>query len=127
MKATILKVLLAVVPLSILVASNQLVLAAPPTGEVKIMSPTFGNEIPIPCLESSHSKNWMMLLYDYLMACTPEGKLSPDLGLAHKWEMSPDGLTWTFYLRKGVKFHDGVELTAKDVKFSIELTHAPGF
>jgi peptide/nickel transport system substrate-binding protein len=34
--------------------------------------------------------------------------------------MSPDALTWTFYLRKGIKFHDGVELTAKDVKFSID-------
>jgi peptide/nickel transport system substrate-binding protein len=39
--------------------------------------------------------------------------------------MSPDGLTWTFYLRKGVKFHDGVELTAKDVKFSIEQLLLP--
>ena len=39
--------------------------------------------------------------------------------------MSPDGLTWTFYLRKGVKFHDGVELTAKDVKFSIEQAMLP--
>ncbi len=110
----------------ILATSYPPVVAAPPMGEVKITASTFGNEIPIPCLESSHSKNWIMLLYDYLIACTPEGKLSPDLGLAHKWEMSPDGLTWTFYIRKGVKFHDGVELTAKDVKFTIELLMHPG-
>lgn len=46
-------------------------------------------------------------------------KIEPDL--AEKWERSPDGLTWTFHLRKGVKFHKGYgELTAEDVKFSLE-------
>ncbi len=32
--------------------------------------------------------------------------------------MTPDGLTWTFPIRQGVKFHDGADLTADDVKFS---------
>jgi peptide/nickel transport system substrate-binding protein len=46
-------------------------------------------------------------------------KIEPDL--AEKWERSKDGLVWTFYLRKGVKFHKGYgELTAEDVKFSLE-------
>jgi ABC-type transport system substrate-binding protein len=36
--------------------------------------------------------------------------------LADRWEVSPDGLTWTFYLKKGVKFHCGAPLTARDVK-----------
>ncbi len=41
--------------------------------------------------------------------------------LAERWERSKDGLTWTFYLRKGVMFHKGYgELTAEDVKFSLE-------
>ena len=40
-------------------------------------------------------------------------------GLATKWEVSPDGKTWTFTLRKGVQFHDGWgEVTAKDVVHS---------
>jgi peptide/nickel transport system substrate-binding protein len=45
--------------------------------------------------------------------------LEPDL--AERWESSPDKVTWTFYLRKGVKFHgDYGELTADDVVFSLK-------
>jgi len=45
---------------------------------------------------------------------------SPAPGLAKSWEISPDGLEWTFYLRKGVKFHNGRELTAEDIKFNMD-------
>ena len=41
-------------------------------------------------------------------------------GLAERWEISEDGLNYTFYLKKGVKWHNGRELVASDVKFSIE-------
>lgn len=40
--------------------------------------------------------------------------------LAERWEISPDGLIYTFYLRKGVKFSDGTPFNANAVKFSIE-------
>ena len=40
-------------------------------------------------------------------------------GLAEKWEVSEDGLTYTFHLRQGVKFHDGTEMDANAVAFSI--------
>jgi peptide/nickel transport system substrate-binding protein len=57
-------------------------------------------------------------LYDSLVYPTAEGDVIPHL--AERWEASEDGLTWTFYLRKGVKFHDGSELTAEDVAFSMD-------
>lgn len=51
-------------------------------------------------------------------------EMEPDL--AEKWTSSPDGLTWTFHLRKGVKFHrDYGELTAEDVVFSLERVKNP--
>ncbi len=39
--------------------------------------------------------------------------------IADSWEVSPDGLTWTFHLHPGVKWHDGEPFTAKDVAFTI--------
>src|SRR5499426_3079233 len=45
-------------------------------------------------------------------------KLEPNL--AESWTISPDGLQYTFKLRKGVKFHDGTPFNAAAVKFSIE-------
>lgn len=43
--------------------------------------------------------------------------------LAKSWEFSDDGLVWTFYLREGVEWHDGVEFTADDVIFSLDLVY----
>lgn len=43
-------------------------------------------------------------------------------GLATSWKASKDGKTWTFRIRRGVKFHDGTPLTAQAVKFSIDRT-----
>ncbi len=47
-----------------------------------------------------------------------DSHLNPIPALAGFWEASPDGLTWTFYLRKGVKFHHGREVTAEDFVYS---------
>ena len=57
-------------------------------------------------------------LYDTLIFPNLDGSVRPHL--AEKWDISDDFLTYTFYLRKGVKFHNGDELTAEDVVFTTE-------
>src|SRR5689334_23144335 len=47
-------------------------------------------------------------------------QMNPRPELAESWETSKDGLTWTFKLRQGVKFHDGQEMTSGDVKFTFD-------
>ena len=44
-------------------------------------------------------------------------------GLAKSWEVAPDGITWTFHLRKGAGFSDGHPITAEDVLFSFALVY----
>ncbi|HTY09100.1 MAG TPA: ABC transporter substrate-binding protein [Candidatus Edwardsbacteria bacterium] len=56
-------------------------------------------------------------IYDALVSFDREMKLAP--ALAIRWE-NPDDLTWRFFLRPGVAFHDGKPLTARDVKYSLE-------
>jgi ABC-type transport system substrate-binding protein len=52
-------------------------------------------------------------VFDGLTQFTPEAKLEP--GLAERWDVSPDGMTYTFHLRRGVKFHDGSPFVARQV------------
>jgi peptide/nickel transport system substrate-binding protein len=52
-----------------------------------------------------------------------KGGIGP--GVAEKWERAADGKSWTFYLRKGLKFHNGDPVTAHDVKFSLERKMSP--
>ena len=58
------------------------------------------------------------LVYSGLLKVNPNGSLSPDL--AEKYEISDDGLVYTFTLRKDLEFHDGTKITSDDVIFTIE-------
>lgn len=57
-------------------------------------------------------------IYECLMGWAPNDQIVP--GLAESYEVSPDGKVYTFKLRRGVKFHNGRELVADDVKFVFE-------
>lgn len=68
----------------------------------------------------------LVLMYDSLVhedLTKPAGQVdSPPItpGLAERWTISPDGMTYTFALRRGVKFHDGTEVDAEAIKFNFD-------
>ncbi len=105
--------------------STTPVQAAAPEGKLVIALPDFGTWVPVPWQEFAFGKSYMRLIYTALVGTTDDGKLSPDSGAATKWEMTPDGRTWTFWLRDNITFHNGDPLTAEDVKFSIAKMMGP--
>jgi peptide/nickel transport system substrate-binding protein len=61
-------------------------------------------------------------VFEGLTRIGPDGSVQP--GLAESWEISDDGTVYTFKLHTGVKFHDGADFSAEDVKFSIDRAMA---
>ncbi|MCF6306040.1 MAG: ABC transporter substrate-binding protein, partial [Rhodobacteraceae bacterium] len=61
-------------------------------------------------------------IYEGLTEFAPDGSVIP--ALAQSWDISEDGLTYTFALQSGVKFHDGSDMTASDVVWSLNRARA---
>jgi peptide/nickel transport system substrate-binding protein len=96
----------------------------PPVGDLRVAQSGFGKEQMDPTQETDNTGITTILpMYDSLVGAGFNGKTAP--GIAERWETSANGLTWTFFIRKGVKFHNGDPLTAEDVKFSLERAIAP--
>jgi peptide/nickel transport system substrate-binding protein len=87
--------------------------------DVTSIDPHFFNLFP--------NNNMAEHIFDKLVQMDPDSKMIP--GIATSWK-AIDDKTWEFKLRKGVKFHDGSELTAEDVAFSIDrvptIPNSPG-
>src|SRR5439155_26381693 len=64
-------------------------------------------------------------MYDTLLRLSPKDGQTIIPDLAQRWEISPAGKKYTFHLRKGVKFHDGADFTAEDVKATYERIVRP--
>lgn len=96
---------------------------APPKENVAVYAhPTSFPDID-PSISYSNDSAVVSNLYETLVWYNPP--MQPQLlrpGLAERWESNADATEWTFYLRKGVKFHDGTDLNAQAVKYSIERT-----
>jgi len=88
------------------------------TGE-KVLSVQIGPnpETLDPALNSAvDGGNMILHTFECLLTVDQEGKLAP--GQAESWEVSDDGLVWTFHLRDGLKWSDGTDLTANDFVYS---------
>ena len=62
-------------------------------------------------------------VFDGLTRFTPDARVEP--GLAERWDVSPDGLTYTFHLRRGVAFHNGESFSARHVLHTFERALDP--
>jgi peptide/nickel transport system substrate-binding protein len=86
-----------------------------PTGTLRYASADFSSESMDPILVGGQF-GWAM--YDTLLTFDAQGNAIGNV--AEKYNLSDDGLTWTFNIRKGIEFHNGEALTAADVVFSLQ-------
>jgi peptide/nickel transport system substrate-binding protein len=91
---------------------GRIVLAA--LGDPKTFNPITANE--------TSSTDVIQFIYEGILGYHPEQKKVIPI-LASSWEHSPDYLTWTFHLRKGVQWSDGAPFTANDVIFSLDVMY----
>ncbi len=90
--------------------------------EAIVGEPRFVN----PLLATSQAdRDLVALIYSGLTRLDNYGQPIPDL--ARSWDVSADGLTYTFHLRDDVTWHDGQPFTARDVDFTMSLLRAPDF
>ncbi|WPK12913.1 ABC transporter substrate-binding protein [Lysinibacillus louembei] len=74
---------------------------------------------------SGYDGNVQSVMFEPLVDINEKGE--PIAGLAEKWDISADGLVYTYTLREGLKFDDGTPLTAADVEFTLTLLHDPAY
>ncbi len=75
-------------------------------------------------VDDGESAKVMINIYEGLLKYSDDStKVEPSL--AKDWDVSPDGLSYTFYLQEGVKFHDGTDFNAEAVKFNIDRQIPP--
>jgi peptide/nickel transport system substrate-binding protein len=104
-------------------------MAAPPAevevnpGKLVIMMGDLGNERFDRTLSSGIGINYGRILHGYLISENEKRQMMP--GIATAWDLSPDGLTWSFTIREGVKFHDGSDVTPEDVRWTLEQSFGP--
>ena len=73
--------------------------------------------------QDATSAEYIVEIYSGLVALNTKMEVVPDL--AERWELSQDGTTYTFFLRKGAKFQDGKEIKASDFQYSLERATDP--
>ncbi len=103
-------------------ASTQVAAASPhsPLATTAVLTVAIGSDVDQ--LDPALATDGLSLLvssqlYDTLVAFQP-GTAVPTPGLADSWTVSPDGKTWTFNLRPGLKFHDDTSLDANAVAYN---------
>jgi peptide/nickel transport system substrate-binding protein len=106
---------LVVVLLAALLATGGVVSSAPARQELVIANEADLTVLDPIRIQEAPTSFVASFVYEQLVKRTHEGKIAPSL--AESWKLSPDRRTWTFQLRKGVKFHDGSDFDASVVEW----------
>jgi peptide/nickel transport system substrate-binding protein len=96
---------------------------AAPTGKITIAMPSEPATLDPAKGGTRYNHTFNANMFESLYIRNSEADLVPGLAASHT--VSRDGLTYTFKLRRGVKFHDGTPLTADDIKFSFDRALDP--
>ncbi|NLV73881.1 MAG: hypothetical protein GXY52_04245 [Chloroflexi bacterium] len=80
---------------------------------------------PILSQSNALDQDLVALIFNGLTKVDEHGQIMPDL--AERWDISPDGSTYTFYLRENVRWHDGAPFSASDVVFTLNAIQNPGY
>ncbi|NNG01205.1 MAG: ABC transporter substrate-binding protein [Desulfobacteraceae bacterium] len=112
--------ILALVISLMLLFNTSACFANEPSGELKIGLPTLYDQTFHPIWGTLYRRQYMEPMYDYIIGVDADGKYVSEQSVAYKWERTDDLLTWTFYIRKGIKFHNGDDLTNEDVRYTLE-------
>ena len=97
----------------------------PPDGEAGVLT-LFGIDpwtLDPALVGDANSHQYIVQIFSGLVRLGDDLEPVPDI--AQRWELSPDGTTYTFYLREDVFFHDGRQVTAEDFKYSWERACLP--
>jgi peptide/nickel transport system substrate-binding protein len=94
-------------------------------GRVTLLTEQFGTEWFDP-VYGTIGVDYSRLFHGFLISSdVKDGAMVLIPGIATKWELSDDGLTWTYTIREGVKFHDGTEVTPEDVLWTLRHFMGP--
>lgn len=120
--------------LTVILAASTLVFLAGVNEKASVMVPVDGGSLTEGVIGSARfinpllaiseaDKDLSQLVYSGLTRVAPDGSIVPDLASAY--EISKDGLSYTFTLRPNLNFHDGKPLTASDIIFTIHAAQNP--
>ncbi len=88
-------------------------------GELRFALSTFAKEVLNPIkADSTTARDLISPMFDNMLGAQERELAATQV--VERWELDPGALSWTYYIRKGIKFQDGSELTAHDIKFSLD-------
>lgn len=128
-RAVLLIAALAVLPVSLYGCTGGTEPTPSPSASAQTGEPSYGGSVTVGIAQDLNSldphlastagtREVMFNLFEGLMKVSSDGEVVP--AVARDYEVSEDGLTYTFPLREGVKFHNGQAVTAADVVYSLE-------